>query len=232
MAAVHPDWSRRIYGRGRERHRLRHGIEELGLYNNVFLMGVRTPMHPEWAKGALAVVSSSSEPSGMSVVGAMSCGLPVVSADCDHAPREIITHGQDGLMVPDDGPVEDALADALCRLIENDAERRRMAAAARRSAERFRPEHIAAQYEALFTRPSARARQPVDVEAHGRSTAAKSAAGPDSCPSRSAGHGRLQGASGRLARLPAARGATGARRLEAGPAPPYRYLRRDSPTAA
>nr|WP_053084731.1 hypothetical protein [Streptomyces viridochromogenes] len=74
-----------------------------------------------------------------------------MSADCDHAPREIITHGQDGLMVPDDGPVEDALADALCRLIENDAERRRMAAAARRSAERFRPEHIAAQYEALFT---------------------------------------------------------------------------------
>ncbi|MFI7407481.1 glycosyltransferase [Streptomyces sp. NPDC049627] len=151
VAAVHPDWSLRIYGRGREHHRLRHRIEELGLYNNVLLMGARTPLHPEWAKGALAVVPSSGEPSGMSVVEAMSCGLPVVSTDCDHAPREIITHGQDGLLVPDDGPVEDALADALCRLIENDAERGRMAAAARRNAERFRPEHIAAQYEALFT---------------------------------------------------------------------------------
>ncbi|WP_250090620.1 glycosyltransferase [Streptomyces sp. AS02] len=150
VAAVHPDWSLRIHGRGRERLRLRRRIEELGLHNNVLLMGARTPMEAEWAKGALAVVSSSSEPSGVSLVEAMSCGLPVVSTDCDHAPREIITHGADGLLVPAHGPVEDALADALCRLIENEAERRRMAAAARRSSERFRPEHIAAQYEALF----------------------------------------------------------------------------------
>ncbi|WP_443049664.1 glycosyltransferase [Streptomyces sp. HD] len=67
-------------------------------------------MHPEWAKGALAVVPSRGEPSGMSVVEAMSCGLPVVSTDCDHGPREIITHGQDRLLVPDNGPVEDAFA--------------------------------------------------------------------------------------------------------------------------
>lgn len=150
VAVAHPDWHLRIYGRGRERLRLRRRIEELGLHNNVLLMGARTPMEPEWAKGALAVVSSSLDPSGMSVAEAMSCGLPVVSTDCDHAPREIITHGEDGLLVPDHGPVEDALADALCRLIENDAERGRMAAAARRSSERFRPEYVAAQYEALF----------------------------------------------------------------------------------
>jgi glycosyltransferase involved in cell wall biosynthesis len=150
VAAVHPDWSLRIYGRGRERTRLRRRIEELGLHNNVLLMGARTPMAPEWAKGALAVASSSLEPSGMSVVEAMSCGLPVVGADCDHAPREIITHGEDGLLVPDQGPFEDALADALCRLIENGDERGRMAGAALRNSERFRPEHIAAQYEAFF----------------------------------------------------------------------------------
>ncbi|MGC9541299.1 glycosyltransferase [Streptomyces sp. UG1] len=150
VAAVHPDWSLRIYGRGQERLRLRRRIEELGLYNNVFLMGARTPMAPEWAKGALAVTSSGTEPSGISVVEAMSCGLPVVSTDRDHAPREIITHGEDGLLVPDHGPVEDALADALCRLIENEAERGRMAAAALRNSERFRPEYIAGQYEALF----------------------------------------------------------------------------------
>jgi glycosyltransferase involved in cell wall biosynthesis len=150
VAAVHPDWSLRIHGRGQERLRLRRRIEELGLYNNVLLMGARTPMEPEWAKGALAVASSSFDPSGMSLVEAMSCGLPVVSIDCDHAPREIIRHGEDGLLVPDHGPAEDALADALCRLIENTAERRRMAAAARRNSERFRPGYIAAQYEALF----------------------------------------------------------------------------------
>ncbi|MEU6509017.1 glycosyltransferase [Streptomyces sp. NPDC046942] len=151
VVAVHPDWTLRIYGRGPERGRLRRRIHELGLHDHVLLMGPRTPMDPEWAKGAIAVVPSGAEPSGLPLVEAMSCGVPVVSTDCGHAPREIVTHGEDGLLVPAEGAVEDALADALCRLIENDAERRRMAAAARRTAVRFRPRHIAAQYQALFT---------------------------------------------------------------------------------
>ncbi|KOV60564.1 glycosyltransferase [Streptomyces sp. MMG1121] len=150
VVAVHPDWTLRIYGRGREHGRLRRRIDALGLHDHVLLMGERTPMDPEWAKGAIAVVSSSTEPSGTTLLEAMSCGVPVVSTDCDHAPREIITHGEDGLLVPARGAVEDALADALCRLIENDAERHRMAAAARRTSVRFRPRHIAAQYDALF----------------------------------------------------------------------------------
>ncbi|MFE6158751.1 glycosyltransferase [Streptomyces sp. NPDC056486] len=150
VVALHPDWTLRIYGSGRERTRLRSRIEELGLYNHVLLMGARTPMDPEWAKAAIAVVPHGTESSGTTIVEAMGCGVPVVSTDGDHAPREIITHGEDGLLTPGHGPVADALADALCRLIENGTERRRMAAAATANAERFRPEHITAQYEALF----------------------------------------------------------------------------------
>ncbi|MDG4859171.1 glycosyltransferase [Streptomyces sp. T-3] len=151
VVAVHPDWSLRIYGRGRERERLQRRVEELGLHNNVLVMGARTPMDPEWAKGAIAVVPDTTESTGMSLVEAMSCGLPVVSTDCDHAPREVITPGEDGLLVPDHGSLRDTLAAAIRHLIENEAERRRMAGAARRSSERFRPERIAARYEALFT---------------------------------------------------------------------------------
>ncbi|QHA08798.1 glycosyltransferase [Streptomyces broussonetiae] len=150
VVAVHPDWTLRIYGRGHERSSLRRRVDDLGLHDNVQLMGVRTPLDPEWAKGAIAVLPSSAEPSGTTLLEAMSCGVPVVSTDCDHAPREIITHGEDGLLVPAHGAVEDTLADALCRLIENDAERRRMAAAAHLTSLRFRPRHIAAQYDALF----------------------------------------------------------------------------------
>ncbi|MEV5598804.1 glycosyltransferase [Streptomyces sp. NPDC052496] len=152
VAAVHPDWSLRVYAGGRDQQRLRSRVAELGLHDHVLVMGAGAPMGPEWAKGAIAVVSGSgAEPSGMSIVEAMSCGLPVVSTDCGHAPREIITPGEDGLLVMDHGPFQDTLADALRHLIENEAERRRMAGTARRTAERFRPERIAAQYEALFT---------------------------------------------------------------------------------
>ncbi|RSO34561.1 glycosyltransferase family 4 protein [Streptomyces sp. WAC 06725] len=159
VVKMHPDWSLRIHGRGGEQQRLRRRVGELGLHDHVLVMGTPAPMGPEWAKGAIAVVSGSgAEPSGTTLVEAMSWGLPVVSTDSGHAPRELITPGQNGLFVPDHGPLQDTLADALRHLIENEAARRRMAGTARRTAERFRPELIAAQYEALFTdRASARA---------------------------------------------------------------------------
>ncbi|NLU68671.1 glycosyltransferase [Streptomyces sp. HNM0574] len=152
VAAQHPDWTLRIYGRGREQAKLRRRIDELGLHDHVFLMGPHTPIDTEWAKGAIAAVSSSTESFGMTIVEAMRLGVPVVSTDCDYGPREIITHGEDGLLVPLDRPetAEDGLADALCRLIANDAERHRMARAARHNARRFLPDHVARQYEALI----------------------------------------------------------------------------------
>ncbi|MFJ9590096.1 glycosyltransferase [Streptomyces acidicola] len=151
VVTVHPDWTLRLYGEGLERSALRRRIDTLGLYDHVLLMGARTPVDPEWAKAAIAVVPGSTEPSGTGIVAPLRFGVPLIGTDRAPAAREIITHGENGLLVPWDGAVEDALAGALCRLIENDTERRSMAEAARRGAERFLPEHIAAHYEAFIT---------------------------------------------------------------------------------
>ncbi|MEI5102533.1 glycosyltransferase family 4 protein [Streptomyces sp. PmtG] len=153
VAEQHPDWTLRIYGRGREKDKLRRLVADLGLHDRVLLLDAHSPIDTEWAKGAIAAVSSATESFGMTIVEAMRLGVPVVSTDCDFGPREIITHGQDGLLVPaggSDEDVEKGLADALCRLIENDAERFRMGQAAIRSARRFLPDHTAAQFEALL----------------------------------------------------------------------------------
>ncbi|WP_329075558.1 glycosyltransferase family 4 protein [Streptomyces niveus] len=150
VAARHPDWSLRIYGSGPQQAALRRRIDELGLHAHVFLMGSHTPIDTEWAKGAIAAVSSDTEAFGMPIVEAMRLGVPVVATNCDYGPREIISHGRDGHLVPAHGPVEDHLADALCRLIGNDAERFRMAEMARRTARHFLPDRIARQYEALI----------------------------------------------------------------------------------
>ncbi|KAA6223965.1 glycosyltransferase [Streptomyces albofaciens JCM 4342] len=152
VAKAHPEWSLRIHGPGGQQQRLRRRVAELGLHDHVLVMGTSVPTDAEWAKGAVAVVSGSgAEPSGMSLVDAMSRGLPVVSTDSGQASRDIIVPGENGFLVPDHGPRQDTLAEALRHLIENEAARRRMAGTARRTAERFRPERIAAQYEALFT---------------------------------------------------------------------------------
>ncbi|MEV6314837.1 glycosyltransferase family 4 protein [Streptomyces sp. NPDC051776] len=158
-----PDWRLRIYGGGAEKDKLRRLIDQLGLYNHVFLMGPANPIEAEWAKGSIAAVTSSLESFGMTIVEAMRCGLPVVSTDCPHGPGEIIENGVDGLLVPPRKP--DAVAGALLDLINDDALRRRMGRAALERSARYDPSRVAGRYESLFSdlveqagRGSARAR--------------------------------------------------------------------------
>jgi glycosyltransferase involved in cell wall biosynthesis len=149
VAAERPDWSLRIYGSGDEGERLRRLVEELGLYNNVFLMGRAAPMEAEWVKGSIGAVSSSFEGFGMTIVEAMRCGLPVVSTACPLGPPEIIEDGVDGRLVPPKDP--DALAAGLLELINDDVLRQRMGRAARVNAQRFDPAPVAERCDRLFT---------------------------------------------------------------------------------
>uniref|UniRef100_A0AAU2VBM5 D-inositol 3-phosphate glycosyltransferase n=1 Tax=Streptomyces sp. NBC_00003 TaxID=2903608 RepID=A0AAU2VBM5_9ACTN len=152
VVAVRPDWKLRIYGSGdafgNERGALRNLIDDLGLYNHVFLMGLSGDLDSEWVKGSLAAVTSSHESFGMTIVEAMRCGLPVVSTDCPQGPREIINDGVDGRLVETGNA--DAVAAALLELIQDDGLRHRMAKAALESSERFDPARIAERHEAIF----------------------------------------------------------------------------------
>src|SRR5262249_9344252 len=66
---------------------------------------------------------------GRVVLEAMACGVPVVTVD-RWGPRELVTDGETGLLVPP-GDV-DALADRMRRLASDPALRVRLGAAARR----------------------------------------------------------------------------------------------------
>ncbi|MEU8700935.1 glycosyltransferase family 4 protein [Streptomyces sp. NPDC048680] len=148
VASKYPDWQLRIYGKGEEQERLRGLIDQLGLYNNVFLMGPVTPMEAEWVKGSIGAATSDFEPFGMTIVEAMRCGLPVVSTDCAYGPGEIITPGEDGRLVPVGG--RDALAGALLDLVGDDELRRRMGRTALENSRRYAPAPVVAQAERLF----------------------------------------------------------------------------------
>ncbi|MFJ8822255.1 glycosyltransferase family 4 protein [Streptomyces sp. NPDC102467] len=154
VRAERPDWRLRIYGGGKQKDKLRHLIDELGLYNHVFLMGTANPIEPEWAKGSVAAVTSTFESFGMTIVEAMRCGLPVVATDCPHGPGEIIDNGVDGRLV-EVGNV-DAISAGLLELINDDALRRRMAEKALANSARFDPARIAERYEDLFGSLTAR----------------------------------------------------------------------------
>ncbi|MFD3502276.1 glycosyltransferase family 4 protein [Streptomyces sp. NPDC058678] len=149
VAAEHPDWQLRIYGKGEEHDRLRQLIVDLGLWNNVFLMGAAAPMEAEWVKGSIGAAASNFEPFGMTIVEAMRCGLPVVSTDCPYGPGEIIQDGTDGRLVPVGD--RDALGAALLELVGDDERRRRMGRAALENARRFAPGPVVEQAERLLT---------------------------------------------------------------------------------
>ena len=158
VIAEHPDWRLRIYGEGSKQRALERQIERLGLGQSVSLEGFSTDLQAEMAKGSLFVLSSRYEGYGMVLVEAMACGVPVVSTDCPAGPRDIITHGVDGLLVPNEDV--DALAGAVVEMIELDEGRRQeMAAAAVAAAEKRSQPAVAAQWDDLIQQLAAKRRR-------------------------------------------------------------------------
>ncbi|GHG99981.1 glycosyltransferase family 4 protein [Streptomyces lanatus] len=148
VAAAHPDWQLRIYGKGEEQDRLRQLIQRLGLCDNAFLMGAASPMEAEWVKGSIGATAANFEPFGMTIVEAMRCGLPVVSTDCPYGPGEIIKDGIDGRLVPVGD--REAMSAALLELVRDDERRRRMGRTALENARRFGPVPVVEQAERLI----------------------------------------------------------------------------------
>jgi glycosyltransferase involved in cell wall biosynthesis len=148
VAAAHPDWQLRIYGRGLQRAALRRQILDAGLAGEVFLMGATSDLGEALSQGSLFVLSSRFEGFGIVVVEAMSKGMAVVSFDCPRGPGEIIEDGRDGVLVPagDAG----ALSRALLGVVEDEERRRALGAAALESARRYDPGAVGAGWAALI----------------------------------------------------------------------------------
>ncbi|MER7723383.1 glycosyltransferase [Streptomyces sp. NPDC096323] len=163
VVAKRPDWRLRIYGGGTEKANLRKQIETLGLHNTVTLMGPAAPVSPEFSKGAIFVLPSKREAFGNVIVEAMAAGLPVVSTDADHGPRNIITHGEDGLIVPRGDTA--AMAEAILELVEDDERRMRMGEAAVRNAVRFHEPASCERFEAILHDAAARRALPTTATA-------------------------------------------------------------------
>lgn len=135
--ATHPGWQLAVHGAARADRltAVRHWIETFGLEDVVTLHPATPRYDLEVAKASLVAVPSRHEAFGMVIIEAMRAGLPVVAFDCPSGPREIITDGVDGLLVPAEDV--DAFAAALDRLIGDRELRERLGAAARASAARF-----------------------------------------------------------------------------------------------
>lgn len=143
-----PDWQLVVFGDG-DRTVYEQMIDALSLdRNRCILKGRTSDIQTEYVNSSLAVCSSRFEGFGLSIVEAMSCGLPVVSFDCPWGPRSIISDREDGILV-DNGNVN-LLAEFLIMLMQDDNTRKNMSAKAVKNVRRFSIEHIAQQWKELF----------------------------------------------------------------------------------
>ena len=147
-AEKHPDWILEIYGDGSQKKSLRRLVDELHLSDNVFIREPVQSVADRFSEASCFVLSSKYEGFGLVIVEAMSCGLPVVSYDCPCGPKDIISDGEDGFLVPTGD--ERMLAEKMNFLIEHPEQRRTMGAAALKKAEHFRMEKIIPVWMDLF----------------------------------------------------------------------------------
>ena len=111
-------------------------------------MGRTQHLGEAMAAASIFALSSRFEGFGMVIVEAMSHGLPVVSFDCPHGPRDIIGSGDGGILVPPEDV--DALAAALLELIADRDRRGALADAALRRSRDFDVATIGPDFEGLL----------------------------------------------------------------------------------
>jgi glycosyltransferase involved in cell wall biosynthesis len=117
----HPDYTLKIFGQDTHDgtwEKLEALIKEKNAEDYVKLMGGSNQLEKDMINGAVAAFSSDVEGMPNAMLEAMALGLPVVATDCPPGgPRMVITPEVNGLLVPVGD--EDALAEAINRLIEN-----------------------------------------------------------------------------------------------------------------
>lgn len=145
----HPDWHLNVFGDGANRNALERKTAELHLQESISWEHPTPQIFDRYLEGSIYVMSSRFEGFGLVLTEAMSCGVPCVTFDCPYGPSDIIKDGEDGFLVPL-GDVQ-TLADALCKLIEDDTLRKKMGQTAFCNVQRYAPANIMGQWETLFT---------------------------------------------------------------------------------
>ena len=143
----YPNWHLDIYGDGRERETLNTQIITLNL-KTVTIHSAIADIYSEYLKSDFLVCSSRWESFGLVLIEAMSCGIPVISFNCDNGPRNIIQDGEDGLLARN-GDIDDLAAKTIY-LIENHEVRQIIGLQAHLHAARFKEESIFVQYVHLY----------------------------------------------------------------------------------
>lgn len=147
VARKYPDWHLDIYGgvdEDKGKDYFQQLVNDNGVKDFISLNDPVKNIVDKYVESSFYIMSSRNEGFPLVLLEAMACGLPCVSYDCGD-PREIIAHGEDGLLVDKVGDVE-GLAKAMIYMIEHPEERKRMGQNAERNVQRFSIDNVMSKW--------------------------------------------------------------------------------------
>ncbi len=134
-----------LVGEGPLKARIRRRVDELGLASAVEFLPARRDLRPCYQRAALLALSSTREAQPNVLMEAMAAGLPIVATAVGGIP-DMVDDGRNGVLVPPRRA--GLLAEALKRMLDEPAERKRMGDEGRRTAQsRFDADAMARVYE-------------------------------------------------------------------------------------
>lgn len=143
----HTDWRLQVVGGGLAESQLKQWVEEAGLQTYVELSGEHKEVMDDYCDASIFLSTSRFEGFGLAVTEAMECGLPAVSF-CTDGPSEIIDDGVNGYLV--EKYSKEKFADAVERLMEDPALRKRFSENAVRRARDFHMDQILEKWERII----------------------------------------------------------------------------------
>jgi glycosyltransferase involved in cell wall biosynthesis len=143
-----PDASLLIVGDGYLRKNLEKKVTEMHLANNITFTGFQENVFTYLKKMDVFVLPSRTEGTPLSILEAMSVGIPVIATNVGGIP-EIVIDNETGLLVSPESPLD--LANSIKKLLSNPRMMNKMGQKAKALVlQRFNPINFIREHEAVY----------------------------------------------------------------------------------
>jgi len=146
----YPDWTLHLVGDGEERSNLERLISDLALGDKVVLHGYqsRDNVNRLLLQSSIYLMTSHTESFGLVLIEAQACGLPCVAYASAQGAHEIITNGENGVLIPNRN--RELMVETVSRLIEDEDYRRRLGQAGKETAKEYSTERVRDKWSAFI----------------------------------------------------------------------------------
>lgn len=144
----HPDWQWLVLGEGEDHDALVEKTDQRGLSAQLHFPGRTDNLSSYLEQASFFVMTSRFEGLPMVLLEAKSYGLPLVSFDCETGPREIISDGTNGYIIPCFDIT--SMAEHINALVDNVSERSSLSKYSTLNNSKFSPASIVEQWTNLI----------------------------------------------------------------------------------